>query len=111
MKKNKSVIGGEGNGGVILPDSHYGRDGIIAIALTLQMLLETEKTVTELWQNLPQYAMAKKKIEIGHADPDAIVAKIEAKHQDKQINKIDALVIIFIPSSFGSVDVCGCCLE
>lgn len=93
MQEVGAVIGGEGNGGVILPESHYGRDGIIAIAMTLQAMLESGETVSRLWQSLPQYAMVKKKIEIGHADPDAIIRQIEANHQDKTINKIDGLKI------------------
>jgi phosphomannomutase len=93
MKEIDAVIGGEGNGGVILPDLHLGRDAPLAIALTLQHLLESEKTLSQLWDSLPKYIMTKKKISIGKADPDHILSQLEKTHSDKNINRIDGIKI------------------
>jgi len=93
MKASGAVIGGEGNGGVLLPEVHLGRDAPVAIALTLQHLLEFGGTVSELWQSLPQYTMTKKKIEIGTKNPDHILKKIGEKYKDEKLNLIDGLKI------------------
>ena len=93
MKAVSAVIGGEGNGGVILPDLHLGRDAIVGIAMMLQYLLESGKTVTDLWQALPQYTMIKEKIEIGAANPDVIMRQIETNHASETLNLDDGIKI------------------
>jgi len=93
MKEIGAVIGGEGNGGVILPDIHLGRDAPVAIALTLQYLIETDKTISELWKSLPRYVMTKKKIEIGNSNPDQILEKVKEAHTHERLNLIDGIKI------------------
>ncbi|HDQ44733.1 MAG TPA: phosphoglucosamine mutase, partial [bacterium] len=93
MKEIGAVIGGEGNGGVILPDSHLGRDGVLAIALSLQQLLEYGGPVSRLWKAQPQYAMSKEKIGIGTADPDRILKEVEENHRNLSMDKMDGLKI------------------
>lgn len=93
MEETGCVIGGEGNGGVISPEVHLGRDAPVGIALMLQYLLESGKCVSELWKALPQYIIIKEKIEIGSKDPDKILAQIETLHQDESLNTEDGLKI------------------
>ncbi len=93
MAEEKAVIGGEGNGGVILPDLHLGRDAPLAIALTLQFLLESGKTMHDLFLSLPQYKIVKSKINIEGLQPDKILEKIAKDHADQPINFLDGLKI------------------
>jgi phosphomannomutase len=93
MAKEKAVIGGEGNGGVILPDLHLGRDAPLAIALTLQFLLESGKTIHDLFLSLPQYKIVKSKINIEGLQPDKILESIASAHTDQPINFLDGLKI------------------
>ncbi len=93
MAKNAAVIGGEGNGGVILPDIHLGRDAPIAAALSLQHLLESETTMAELVKSLPQYFMVKSKIAIGESDPDKVINALIEKFSDQKLNLLDGLKI------------------
>lgn len=93
MKEVGAVIGGEGNGGVLLPEVHLGRDAPVAIALILQYLTEYGGTVSELKKRLPQYAMTKRKIDIGDSDPDGILKKIESDHRTETLNLIDGVKI------------------
>ena len=93
MAKNEAVIGGEGNGGVILPELHLGRDAPAAIALTIQQLLEFGGTMHELFKSLPQYKIVKQKINIEGKNPDKLLNLMAEKHQDKQINFLDGLKI------------------
>ena len=95
MKEVDAVIGGEGNGGVILPEVHLGRDAPVAIALTLQQLLEFGGSISELHKSLPQFKMKKKKIEIGQSDPDDILKKMKERHANDRINIEDGLKILF----------------
>lgn len=92
MKHVGAVIGGEGSGGVILPAVHLGRDAIVGIGLILQMLAESGGSLSELKASLPQYSIAKGKIELGSTSPDAVLKKIEAA-QDGQarVNTDDGL--------------------
>ncbi len=94
MKEIGAVIGGEGNGGVILPDVHLGRDAPVAIALTLQHLLEFGGTISELHRRLPQFKMVKKKIEIGATDPDKILFEIQRLHKGENLNTEDGVKIL-----------------
>lgn len=93
MKECQAVIGGEGNGGVILPDVHLGRDGPVAVALTLQSLIESDKPISQVWHSLPQYHMAKKKISIDSGDPQLIFQKLEALYASEKTNTLDGLKI------------------
>jgi phosphomannomutase len=93
MAKNDAVIGGEGNGGVILPELHLGRDAPAAVALTLQALLDFGGTMHELFLSLPQYKIVKKKINIEGLNPDELLQKMAQKHNDKKIDFLDGLKI------------------
>jgi len=93
MEKNEAVIGGEGNGGVILPEVHLGRDAPVAVALTLQYLLEFDGQTDALIKTLPQYTMIKDKINIEGRDPDKIIEKLTAQSKEKKVNLLDGLKI------------------
>jgi phosphomannomutase len=93
MVKNNAIIGGEGNGGVILPELHLGRDAPVAIALTLQHLLEFKGSMNELAQSLPQYHMVKSKISIENLDPDSIMDQLIDRFSEKKTNLLDGLKI------------------
>ena len=95
MKEVDAVIGGEGSGGVIYPELHYGRDALVGTVILLQQLLEFGGTMSELKAVIPQYSIAKKKIEIGYANPDEIVKKLIDKYSDAKINTDDGLRIDF----------------
>ena len=95
MKETNAIIGGEGSGGVIFPALHYGRDALVGIALTLQHLTETNQSLLELKKNLPQYFIAKKKIDLRKNNPDEIVAKLKVKYSKEKINTDDGLRIDF----------------
>jgi phosphomannomutase len=96
MKEVEAVLGGEGNGGVILPDLHYGRDALVGIALVLSHLATSGKTMSELKRKYPEYHMAKNKIqlEVG-MDVDALIAEVMNKYQDQDITTVDGLKIDF----------------
>jgi phosphomannomutase len=96
MKANNAVIGGEGNGGIIYPDSHYGRDALIGIALFLSHLAKYGKTISMLRGTYPTYHMSKNKIELTpETDMDKIFAEIKSKYNKQPINEIDGLKIEF----------------
>lgn len=95
MKEVNAVIGGEGSGGVIFPTLHYGRDALVGIAITLQHLLEFGGTLSELKNSLPQYFIAKKKIELKNADPDLILQQLIKLYSNEKINTDDGLRIDF----------------
>lgn len=99
MKETQAVIGGEGNGGIIYPELHYGRDSLVGIALFLSHLANQNSTVSELRATYPSYYMSKKKIElIPQLDVDAILESIEAKYTSEEINTIDGVKIDFAES-------------
>ena len=99
MKKNNAVIGGEGNGGIILPESHYGRDALVGIALFLSLLSEKKISVSELKKTYPLYFMSKKKINLNKdTNVDSILNIIKNNHNDDEINSIDGVKIDFIDS-------------
>lgn len=95
MKEVNAIIGGEGSGGVIFPAIHYGRDALIGIAITLQHLLEFGGTMTELKNSLPQYFIAKKKVETGSVNPDIIIEKLKKHFSTEKWNDEDGLRIDF----------------
>lgn len=96
MKATNAVIGGEGNGGVIYPASHYGRDALVGIALFLSWLAKSGKKVSELRKTYPDYFISKNKIELTpQIDVDNILVKIKAKYQQYEVNDIDGVKIDF----------------
>ncbi|WP_335966103.1 phosphoglucosamine mutase [Galbibacter sp. PAP.153] len=96
MKKNNAVIGGEGNGGIIYPESHYGRDSLVGVALFLTHLAEKGISVKELRDSYPSYYMSKKKIELTpQLDVDAILKTMEEKYANENISAIDGVKIDF----------------
>ncbi len=96
MKKNNAIIGGEGNGGIIYPASHYGRDSIVGAALFLTHLAYKKMKVSELRASYPQYFMSKNKIELTpQIDVDAILAAMTEKYKSEQITTIDGVKIDF----------------
>ncbi|MFR9165901.1 MAG: phosphoglucosamine mutase [Dysgonomonas sp.] len=96
MKEKNAVIGGEGNGGVIYPASHYGRDALVGIALFLTHLAKEKKTVSELRATYPQYYIAKQKIELTpEIDVDAILKAVKEKFSSYDVTDIDGVKIDF----------------
>lgn len=96
MKETNAVIGGEGNGGVIYPESHYGRDALVGIALFLSHLAHEGKKVSELRASYPNYYIAKNRIDLTpQTDVDAILAKVKDLYNAEEINDIDGVKIDF----------------
>ena len=96
MKANNAVIGGEGNGGIILPDLHYGRDALVGIALFLTHLAEYGKSASMLRASYPQYYFSKNKIELtADINVDAILAYIEDRYKMYPVNTVDGVKIDF----------------
>ncbi len=96
MKEVGAVIGGEGNGGVIYPESHYGRDALVGIALFLSNLAHKECKASELRATYPNYFMAKNRIDLTpDTDVDAILVKVKEMYKDEQVNDIDGVKIDF----------------
>jgi len=96
MKVQNAVIGGEGNGGVIFPDLHYGRDALIGIALILTHMAKTGKSAKTLRESYPSYHISKNKIELTpDIDVDLILEKMEAKYAHENVNTVDGVKIDF----------------
>lgn len=96
MKRTKAVIGGEGNGGIIVPDFHYGRDALIGIALFLTHLAKSKMKVSELRNSYPGYFISKNKIELTPSlDVDDILEQMKLRYAAEKINDIDGVKIDF----------------
>lgn len=96
MKEVNAVIGGEGNGGVIYPELHYGRDALVGIALFLSHLAKSDKMVSGIKAQYPAYVIQKSKIRLDEAmDVDAILKHLQEKYKDQPINTIDGVKIEF----------------
>jgi phosphomannomutase len=96
MKENNAVIGGEGNGGVILPDLHYGRDALAGIALFLSLLAKKDMTVSRLRSSYPNYIISKNKIELTpDINVDQVLVAVQKKYSKQPINTIDGVKIEF----------------
>ncbi len=99
MKEVGAVIGGEGNGGVIYPESHYGRDALVGIGLFLSSLARKGMKASELRKTFPQYSMAKNRIDLTpDTDVDAILMKVKEQYEhvdNVQVNDIDGVKIDF----------------
>jgi phosphomannomutase len=100
MKEVHSVIGGEGSGGVILPEIHYGRDAIVGIGLFLQMLANFDGKMSSLKASLPQYTIVKEKIELGALQADEILRKLHEHYSKSEKTNIDDGLKIDFPSSW-----------
>ncbi len=95
MLETGALIGGEGNGGVIFPEVHPGRDAPVAIALILQALLESRASVSALRKGVPDYCITKKKVEIGANDPEALIEKMKKACRNEKCTLEDGLKIDF----------------
>lgn len=96
MKETNAVIGGEGNGGIIYPESHYGRDSVVGVALFLTHLAHLDMTVAQLRASYPQYYMSKNKIELTpQIDVDLILKSMTEKYKNEDISTIDGVKIDF----------------
>jgi phosphomannomutase len=96
MKVNKAVIGGEGNGGIIYPDLHYGRDALVGIALFLSHLATTGRTASHLRASYPRYFISKNKIELtAGINVDAVLNAVKEKYKKQPVNSIDGVKIDF----------------
>lgn len=99
MKATKAVIGGEGNGGIILPESHYGRDALVGIALFLSLLAEKQLSVSALKRTYPLYFMSKKKIDLSHGfDVDGLLERMKKNYKNEPTSSVDGLKINFSDS-------------
>ena len=96
MKSTNAIIGGEGNGGVILPELHYGRDALVGVAIFLTHLAKSGKTASQLRKSYPNYYISKNKIELTpEIDVDKVLLNIEAKYAKQPVNTIDGVKIEF----------------
>lgn len=96
MKAEKAVIGGEGNGGIIYPEIHYGRDALVGIALFLTYLAKSKLRCSELRATYPEYYISKNKIELSeNIDVDAVLNGIHQKYKAENVNTIDGIKIDF----------------
>ena len=96
MKEVGAIIGGEGNGGVIYPELHYGRDALVGVALFLTFLAQSGKTMTELRASYPEYFISKNKIQLTpEIDVDNVLVCMKKKYAGEQVNDIDGVKIDF----------------
>lgn len=99
MKETRAIIGGEGNGGIIYPESHYGRDALVGTALFLMLLAERGGSVRALRDSYPAYYMSKKKIELtATLDVDALLEQMESRYRQEEVTTIDGVKIDFSES-------------
>ncbi len=93
MKEIKSPVGGEGNGGVILPDVHFGRDAMVGISIVLQMLTEFDDSISKLKKEMPQYFMIKNKMELTDKVYSRLIEKLSSENSIKDFSLIDGFKI------------------
>ncbi len=94
MKENNAVIGGEGNGGIIYPASHYGRDALVGIALFLSHLAKKSMKCSDLRDSFPKYTISKNKIELTpNINVDSILAKMAEKYKNEEVDTLDGVKI------------------
>ena len=96
MKEVNAVIGGEGNGGVILPELHYGRDALVGVAIFLTHLAKSGMKTSELRASYPNYFISKNKIQLTpDLDVDGLLERVKERYSDQKINTIDGVKIEF----------------
>ncbi|NOZ08012.1 MAG: phosphoglucosamine mutase [FCB group bacterium] len=95
MKASDSVFGGEGNGGIILPESHYGRDALVGTVLVLQRLALSLKPLSDIVADFPRFFMKKEKIQLGNLDPDQVILDLSEVFTDIEQNMVDGLKLIW----------------
>lgn len=96
MKETNAVIGGEGNGGVILPELHYGRDALVGVAIFLTHLVKSKKSASMLRSSYPNYFISKNKIELTpEIDVDKVLVKVKEKYSKQPVNTVDGVKIEF----------------
>lgn len=96
MREVRAIIGGEGNGGVIYPELHYGRDALVGVALFLTLLAHSGKSVSELRATYPQYYISKNRIQLTpQIDVDAILQRMKERYSDQQVTDTDGVKIDF----------------
>ena len=93
MKKVNAVIGGEGNGGVILPEAHYGRDALVAAALALQFLTNSEESLSRIYSKMPQYVMLKRKVELGNVSSETLLKSVAEHFSEYEVDTRDGVKI------------------
>ena len=95
MQEVGAILGGEGNGGVILPDLHYGRDALAGIALVLQHLADLEISLADLRRSLPAYEVVKAKLDVEGIDPERAIAQLVERFRDERLDTTDGLKVEF----------------
>jgi len=95
MKEVGAELGGEGNGGIILPESHYGRDSLVGATMFLNRMAQDTQKVSEIFKSMPQFVMIKDKINLGTVDPQSVMDNIELNFPDVKSNKTDGLKLIW----------------
>jgi phosphomannomutase len=96
MKETNAIIGGEGNGGIIYPELHYGRDSLVGIALFLSHLAKSGLTMSRLRNSYPNYFISKNKIELTpDIDTDQVLVQMQQRYAKQPINTIDGVKIEF----------------
>jgi len=95
MEAVSAMLGGEGNGGVILPDLHLGRDALIGAAMILQHLAEQQQPLSALVAALPQFSISKNKIPLGDHAPDAVLDALTTRYAEERMSTIDGVKIDF----------------
>jgi phosphomannomutase len=95
MQEVGAIIGGEGNGGVINPDLHYGRDALVGVVVVLQLLAERNLSLGTYRNSLPDFHIVKSKVDLGNVDADAVLKKVTALYADEKVNTIDGVKIDF----------------
>lgn len=95
MQEVGAILGGEGNGGVILPDLHYGRDALVGVAMILQHLANEGCRLSELRAKLPSYSIRKNKSEIGETNPDRVLSFMAERYRNHDVDTTDGLKINF----------------
>jgi phosphomannomutase len=99
MKETNAVIGGEGNGGIIYPELHYGRDALVGVALFLSLLADKNLSVSQLKKTYPLYFMSKKKIQLTpELDVDMLLTTIAKTYEDEKVSTVDGVKIDFADS-------------
>ena len=91
MKECNAILGGEGNGGIILSESHYGRDSLVGATLFLHRMAQGHQTVSEIFESMPQFIMLKDKIELGFLDAQSAFEKIQTIFPEAEKNTLDGL--------------------